>query len=358
MGVRFTDCPPDLVPAVQEFFGAMYSPQYIMARDSSFLRWQFSGLNGHGASDPLHLKVALVDDKLAGCVGYIPVEIQIGDRRMSAAWAANWMVDDSYRRLGLGPLLMRELSKGFELTLALGGNSDAHQLLPRMGWTDFGMLPRHVCVLNAESAAALTETGRLDWPLPIPPVAQPVAPSAVIQEVEQFDDRATALWDDTYGKTGAGTRRSAAFLNWRYQRHPNFNYVLLEAHRAGRLDALAVYRLEQVKDMPVIVLRIVELIASAEAAPAMVNALVEAGRAHGAAVIDFFCSSHRLDETLLQHGFLSDVEGPAATIPMLFQPVDRSRTGVLFLANLRQAPASAAADWYVTTADGDQDRPS
>src|SRR4051812_25554365 len=147
MSVRFTDCPADFIPEVQEFFAAMYSPHYVMARDTPFLRWQFSGFNGHTSAGPLHLKIALVDGKLAGCVGYIPADVHIAGRTRRGAWAANWMVDDSYRRLGLGPLLIRELSKAYEVTAALGGNSDAHQLLPRMGWTDFGNLPRYVRVV-------------------------------------------------------------------------------------------------------------------------------------------------------------------------------------------------------------------
>jgi hypothetical protein len=74
--------------------------------------------------------------------------------------------------------------------------------------------------------------------------------------------------------------------------------------------------------------------------------------------VDFFCSSRRVADPFLDCGFLPGTESPAAEIPMLFQPVDRSRAGVLFMAHLGGAPDGAEADWYVTTADGDQDRPS
>jgi GNAT superfamily N-acetyltransferase len=356
MGVRFTDCPADFVPDVQAFFAAMYSPQYVMARDATFLRWQFSGLNGHTPDDPLHLKIALVDDKLAGCVGYIPVDVQIAGRTMRGAWAANWMVDDSYRRLGLGPLLMRELSKQFDVTAALGGNSDAHQLLPRMGWTDFGNLPRYVRVLDDTAAGRLTSTGVLSWPVQVD--AADAIDGLSIRQVEQFDDLAAGLWDRIHGQTGAGTRRSAEFLNWRYQRHPNFAYVLLEATRGNSLEGLAVYRIEHVKDLPVVIVRMVELFASPGAAEPLIDAIVERARQAGAAAVDFFCSSRCVEDPLLKRGFLRGTDSPASEIPMLFQPVDRSRAGVLFLAHLRADPIGPSADWYVTTADGDQDRPS
>lgn len=356
MAVQMTNCPRELLPEVRAFFGAMYSPEYIMARDASFLAWQFGGLNGRQPIDPMHLKVALVDGKLAGCVGYIPVEVAVGDGTVRGAWAANWMVDDAYRRLGLGPLLMRELSKDFEVTLALGGNSDAHQILPRMGWTDFGYLPRYVCVVNTDAAARLTERGRIDWPV----AAMPSLPAngTTVQAVDAFDAGATALWDRTYGSGGAGTRRTAAFLNWRYQRHPNFQYVRLQALHQEQVSGIAVYRFERVRDLPIDVIRIVELIAEPHSAAALIRAIVEAGQARGVALLDFFCSSPRLTDALTAQGFLRGDEPPARELPMLFQPVDRSRAGVLFLANLRPVPKSTAADWYVTTGDGDQDRPS
>jgi hypothetical protein len=58
-------------------------------------------------------------------------------------------------------------------------------------------------------------------------------------------------------------------------------------------------------------------------------------------------------------GFLPGECPPGSSIPILFQPVDRTRTGILFMANLQKAPAAETVEeWYVTKSDGDQDRPS
>ena len=133
---------------------------------------------------------------------------------------------------------------------------------------------------------------------------------------------------------------------------------MLEANREDSLEGVAVYRIEQVKDLPVRIARIVELIASPEASEPLIDAVVERARQAGAAALDFFCSSRRVADAFLKRGFLLGTESPASEIPMLFQPVDRSRTGVLFLAHVRADPGGPSADLYVTTADGDQDRPS
>jgi GNAT superfamily N-acetyltransferase len=351
MSVAFRTCRADEVAPLQAFFAAMYSPQYVLSRDDRYLRWQFR----EGPAEPddrLALKLALVDGAIAGCIGYIPVEISLGGGVRRGAWAANWMVDDQYRRLGLGPLLLRDLCKQFDVTLALGGNRDAHSLLPRMGWKDFGDLPRYVLVLDPEAAGRLTEAGAIEWPR-----VSPSGADAGAERVDEFDDDATALWDRVCGDS-AGTRRSAAFLSWRYQQHPTFEYRLFERRDGGSLRGFAVYRIEQVQDVARVG-RIVELVGEADHLQPLLHGLVADARRDGVAMLDLFCSSPRLRPAMTGEGFLPGEAPPARALPMLFQPIDRSRTGILFMADVRKCPeADGIDDWYVTSADGDQDRPN
>jgi hypothetical protein len=254
--------------------------------------------------------------------------------------------------------LIRELVKQFDVTLALGGNHDAHQLLPRMGWTDFGDLPRYVSVVDRVAAGPLVEGGALSWPAaPVTAVSR-VAPAVRAARIERFSESATEAWDRVFGNA-SGTRRSAAFLNWRYAGHPVFVYRMYECRTGNRLDGFAIYRIEQARDVPVRIGRIVELVAEGAIAVDLLRTIVQDGIANGVSVFDFFCSSARLVPVMAEAGFVNGREQPASAVPFLFQPIDRTRTGVLFMANLQKAGgASPASDWYVTTADGDQDRPS
>ena len=348
MAVTFADCRADQIEPLRSFLGEMYSPTYVLARDEAFLRWQFGAVPSADRSG-LDVKLGLVDGQIAGCVGYIPVEFSIGSKVVRGAWAANWMVDDRYRRLGLGPLLMRELAAQFDVTLALGGNRDAHALLPRMGWTDFGDLPRFAAVLNPKAAAQLMAGVVLDAP------AVSAHDSTDVEIVNRFAPEVAELWD-RMSDGAAGTRRTAEYLNWRYADHPDFAYRLLQSRRHGKVNGLAVYRVELVRDLPVKVGRIVEVIAEADDAGPLLQTIAHSAFAEGLVMLDFFCSMPHLRQPLMTTGFSPEL---AAQLPMLFQPLDRSRTGVLFMAHLKKCPEASAIDrWYVTTADGDQDRPS
>ena len=82
-------------------------------------------------------------------------------------------------------------------------------------------------------------------------------------------------------------------------------------------------------------------------------------RSQGVAVLDFFCASRRLAGTMSRWGFLPGEHEAVEQFPILFQPVDRRRSGITFLAYLRNFPDAANNfDWYVTKGDGDQDRPN
>src|SRR6476469_5271338 len=163
MAVTFVDCRAEQLPSLQEFFGRVYRPDYVLAVNADYFRWQFGDTPVSKGHD-YHMKLALVDGEITGCLGYIPLEISLGGRITTGAWLANWMVDPNTRQFGLGPLLVREIIRDFEITLAAGPNAGARDLLARMGWTDFGELPRYVAVLDAAAAGALTEAGTLDWP--------------------------------------------------------------------------------------------------------------------------------------------------------------------------------------------------
>ena len=91
MAVTFVDCPAERAEPLREFFAEMYSPGYVLSRDAAFFQWQF-GAAPRESRAGLDVKLSLVDGKIAGCVGYIPIELNIGTRVVRAAWAANWMV--------------------------------------------------------------------------------------------------------------------------------------------------------------------------------------------------------------------------------------------------------------------------
>jgi len=359
VAASFVDCHADLLPSLRGFMARVYRPDYILCNNDALFRWQFGEVT-KGNGSVYRLKLARLEDEIVGCLGYIPVDVSLGGQVVRGAWVVNWMVDPLQRRLGLGPLLMREVTSQFDVALNVGPNRDARDLLGRMGWTDFGELARYVCVLDIRAAGSLTRNGKLQWPLVEPRLGEGNLPAGTaVKLVHRFCDEATQLWDAVWGRQAAGTRRSAEFLNRRYADHPSFNYRLFELRQSGSLSGVAVYRVEQVQDMPVRLGRIVELVSKPGVEEDLLRALLDDARLQEIAAVDFFCSSDRLSAIMSRQGFLSGEEAAASQLPTLFQPIDWRRKSISFMAYLRNTPkAIEVHDWYVTKGDGDQDRPN
>jgi FkbH-like protein len=358
--IVFADCRTEDVPALKEFVARSYGAQYVLGANDAYFEWQFGDMTGEPVGE-YRLRLAKLDGEIAGCLGYIPVDVNVAGQTRRGAWLANWMVAPEHRQLGLGPMLAREITAEFEVTLALGANEEARHILSRMGWTDFGMLHRYVAVLDPEQASVLAESGTLHWPDGPVPTAKEGNSQIAVTRIECFTQEAADLWDAMRGNEAAfaATRRTLSYLNWRYTDHPQFPYRLFEARSEGRLVGWAVYRVEQAKDLTVRVGRLVEFVCKPDAEDALLEGLLDDARAQQALAMDFFCGSEFHAPLLAGHGFLPGTDPRTEQIPMLYQPIDRRRAGIRFLANLNQIPeASTVEYWYVTKSDGDQDRPN
>jgi hypothetical protein len=225
-----------------------------------------------------------------------------------------------------------------------------------MGFTDYGELARYTKVLNPEAAAALTEDRRPPKVSEAASATPPRGSHVSIARVERFSEDVTALWDSVNGVSGAGTRRSAAFLNWRYADHPVFDYTLLEARGDGHLIGAGVYRVETVQGTTLRIMRLVEFLARPLAGGALIDALLEDARMHSVVFVDFFCSRTNIS-ALTERGFVCG--GEHTILPILFQPIDHRRKGIPFMAHVGKfTDAPRVHQWYVTKGDGDQDRPN
>ena len=349
----FADCAVWQVGDVQAFFARAYHDRYRLAADEALFRWQFAGPSP--SSSTYHVRLATRDDAILGTLGYLPVDLTVAGRTVHAAWGANWMVDPSQRRLGVGPLLMRDVMQNFDAVLCVGLSQDAQDVLARMAWADVGALHRWVAVLDAQSAGRLTESGRYDGTPPA--VVAPPAIDRAVQRIERFGEDVSTLWDAFAADRIAGTRRTAAYLNWRYAHHPTFRYHLFEERRDGRMTGLAIYRVETVAGLATRVGRMLELISERDPR-ALIQAMLHDAAAQGVVMMDFFCATTRWSAALHECGFLAGDDPAVADLPILFQPIDRRRRTIQFMASLRNLPAASSLEWYVTKGDGDQDRPN
>jgi RimJ/RimL family protein N-acetyltransferase len=322
---------------LQAFIEEHWRAGHALTRDAALLRWQHRSVD-----DPERLSVLVAEEagRLLGMLGFIEFVACVGDERVCGGWMTNWLVVPAARgrRLGL-EIVEAALGSEFELIGALAANSTTEHILGRYGFAERGM-QRWVRVFDVE---ALRELLR-DRDVPEP------AWAAWGQTRRLSTDSGSVPQTSTMPGLGVAACRDAAFLQWRYAEHPVFRYEVLRDS-----SGFAAYRIEQVRDSTVNVMRIVDFVGGS----GLAATVAETAQAAGVAFADFSCTSDTFGRPLERAGFEREDRLPAK-LPGRFQPLDFSDRPIVscFWAAPRLAVDFGADDLYVTRADSDLDRPT
>lgn len=284
------------LPAVQRFFAEHWRRGHVLAQDGELLRWQHRSL-----VDPSRLAILAAEEagELVAMLGLVEFDACLGERRGRGAWMTNWLVVPKRRGEGIGAALVERARSEYVLVGALDANEATRHAL----------------------TGSFRERPILRWALPYDANRMR---ALLGREPEWLDVRDAASADFV------GACRDEEFVAWRYRRHPRFKYTLLGDFAACRLAGD--------------VLRIVDFLGD----EALAEEVAELGSRSGVAFAEFTCHSAQYAAPLEAVGFR-----PARGLPGRFQPLDlRPRPDVSCFWGI------AGQELYVTTADGDLDRPN
>jgi GNAT acetyltransferase-like protein len=379
--IRIDACREEDVPELMRFIDAHWSAGHILSRDETLLRWQFdpTRVPGRALQGPAVL-VAWHREEVVGMLGLTGFDWNAEGIPMTGAWLSQWLVAPEKRSRGVAMrLLVAARALGLEVLGTLGASDVTTKVLSILGWELIPDVPRWIGVMDHRQAAALLTASDAAV---APDVAERLCqrhrvtdsmprPSAERVDVIRWTPECAGLWDrywrEQLARTLVGARRDAAYLRWRYAEHPRFQYELRLARRRvdGSVLGIAVFRVEQVRERPERVLRVVEFLALPEAEGALAEAVAQAGREQGVAFADFYCSSPRAARGLEGLGFkLASAEPGAPAFPCRLQPLEG---GHFRMTGLVQVPPGQrgnlarlidAGRLYLTKSDGDQDRPN
>jgi GNAT superfamily N-acetyltransferase len=351
--------PADRVADLQAFIDAHWRRGHVLARDAELLRWQH---RDPARPDRLRVLVAQAPGEgIVAMLGFVAFDACLQGARARGGWMTNWLVVPEWRGRGLGRALVeRVLGDDFDLVGALLANSATRHALAPLGFVEVAMA-RWVRVFSAdalerllgEHASAYSGDAWAAWRRH---ASMPLAASG--DRVRGWDGDAgwDRAWEARFAPRLVAACRDAAHLRRRLLEHPRFAYeVLVASDGAGSALGLAAYRIERVADGDARVMRIVDLLAEPDAAPALASALAAAAVGHDVAFADFECASPASGEALRHAGFELEQALPAA-LPSRFQPLDvaqRPAVSCVWSAD-RFDPAAL----HVTRADSDLDRPN
>ncbi|MEK7541933.1 MAG: GNAT family N-acetyltransferase [Patescibacteria group bacterium] len=362
MSIIITEPTWEQKDALRAFYERVYRLDHPLTNDA-FLEWFLRDTPYHDGQG-LSCKIACDGDAIVGNYNYIPVRIWAGEEVIRGRWAANLVVDPAYRKQGIASRLIEALASETDVAVDIGASAIAEGILQKRGWTHLGILRRYVGVLDPTGASLLAEDHSLAGRCVLREERSRETPTPAVETVERFSDDVDAFWRTYRRGIRYAVERDQQFLRWRYCAHPFFRYTLFQIKDGGgRLAGISVVRMEEVKGLerPQTVCRIVEFLAFPEYREPLLRHAVRYAREQRAVLIDFFCASRAYATAFEQFGFqTASVANQFARCfnPILFAKYTISFNGKRINEDIDPAIFSSQEDWYVTTGDGDQDRPN
>lgn len=236
--IRVREYEPADRDAVLRLLCEELTPERAAAKAASF-DWQFGENPRSGDASPFVLAVA--GDDIVGVQGGMPARILYKGARLTAAWPCDTYITKRFRGRGLGTELLRSISERADVVLAYGIADGSDHILEGLGWRLSRDVGGYSLRLRADGILGGMKVlhgtvRRLRRPAPPPGLEVTVdADGDFGAEVDRFWSRCAPGYISV-------VERDAAYLNWKYRRHPFIAYRCYAGRRRGELCGLLIAR--------------------------------------------------------------------------------------------------------------------
>jgi GNAT superfamily N-acetyltransferase len=308
------------------------APGYLEAKTRLF-DWQFIG-NPLGDRQSLHL-VGVSDGQVVASNGLMPVRVIYKGKPVEALWSCDTFVARSCRGRGYGKALLAQVSREAPIMLAYGITDMSDPIFIDKGWELNADMTTYYCSSREPGARGMLKTLRSRIRRLGSRAPSPLGATVDVHESEDFPTEVDDLWSRSVASYHSVVAREAAYLNWKYRRHPRLAYVWYSAREGGRLRGLLVVRAHPLES---VVVDYCGPRGDAELIAGLIQTAVRDLERRGTARIRCETTDPTLASALRSVGFFAYREKPRF----------RVRT------NLPDDP-HPEADWFVMTGDSDHD---
>lgn len=234
-------------PAVLSFLKKAY-PDNPRHCDPQYWDWHFAQAP-HVDKDKLPIWLAKSGDRIAGQLATLPVELNICDKKVPALWVLDWVVDQDFRRRGIGKKLALA-AEAFSPYL-LGVNTDqqhAPALLLGLKWVVVSKIPRyHKILFPGESVRELSKielirrfSNTVFYPARRYGSRGKATTKPEIQLVENFDATFDDFWKQARTQWDCSISRDRRMLDWQFRKQPYKHFDILVCVNDEKLLGYAV----------------------------------------------------------------------------------------------------------------------
>jgi hypothetical protein len=339
---------PELIRLKAQVYGAG------LAESPEDYLWKFFANPHRSAGVPYWM--LREQDRLVGGIGALPVRMRFFGRDIAAEFACDLFIERGRQRSGLGSVLMDAYIADSPWPLMMNASPSAHRFLVKRGFHDLSPgVHLHVRPLRPGALLASRWGG---WRGKAAVAADPFLRAGLglraalrrgrvdrairVEEVSAFGPWAEEIWNAAGGDYAVVVVRDAAYLRWKYERHPRRSYRILKATQAGRPIAYATFRIRRTPEQTLAIVQEIFARRDASAArDALLRHVVAAARTAGAHAVKGLATDPGVLADLRRAGFLDTGRSPGFLYPV--QP------------GFDRPELKEAGTWYLTGGDSDLD---
>ena len=239
-------------PALIRFLGEAFDAGKVESR-RRVLDWIHEGMPER---DRAPLRYVIADgDRLAASMGHLPADFLVRGRTVAARFTHDLLVDPRYRGQGLAKRIVEHaLRLGDFLPGGMWMTEPCYKIHLASGFADMKPLVTQTLVLDPRAFAARKGfSGAHAWTARAAlavvrarslraAAAENRAAGASVRALDAFDPGMDGSWRKLLGGYGVARIRNAAYLNWKYCRHPNLAYRALVAEGDRGVAGYLVWR--------------------------------------------------------------------------------------------------------------------
>lgn len=362
---------PKYISSFKNLIRKYWNENHILLKSDELLLWQYQGFGPlKGMSFPL-----LFDgDRLIGFRGVYPVELQIPDvnryHYQVSSVGSLFLVIPEYRGRKLGLMLQQYTMDKYKGYWAIASNlGTSAPIYKKSGYNVLDKMFRYLKPLTYEYKALLISQD-IDFEI------KDDLDSLTIENPIPFNSAVfSEIWEkSTKGKSILALNKNEGFWEWRFNKSPVYDYYYFGGLNSG---GLIVARISDIYDenknkLDSKILRILEIIPEDSSvwdysSNTRLNKLIEGvlawGKMKGCCGAEFYTTTKRLENTLLNSSFLEVNYNDAnkdIDIISYFEPASISPrlSNVNYLINSSKKVDVDFDDVYFSLSDADQDRPN
>ena len=341
---------------MHSFIQKNYRPDHALCSRELF-EWLFCVQENDGYAN---IFCAWDAGQLIGIHGYFKTQVYWGNINLpqEGVWTMYWMTSNEAPK-GTGWLLTRAIQKMQSLTLSVNASIIGVPFFKTIGWRYVPKIPRYILTLDIKQCRRLAPKD----------VGKNVLENYKLKEyLEGISISETQINNFNYNPDWSlypsmkyGTIRSLDYLNWRYGKHPFFDYKIVVQGEVNR-PAVCIYRIEKsYGSYESLVAHIVDfyfpsdLIGKKDARDVL-KSVVLTIKKRGCSFVDFYCSMPFFSNIFEELGAKEEPED-IEILPTKLEPILHKNFNQNFVYFYKDNIYPKCEDMYITKSDIDGDSP-